>query len=267
MLESARGHLRAMDGDGVGTSPNGAVFVVDSKNRFRVDSSHHGQLPIQQVLSSFAPDLSFRRVRMNPILYGNPPKLYDFIIRERTPLNELVEALNLSFQQNPTIPIEVSLVEEKFTTLVVHNQPQSTTFSREMRLRLVPDGYEGPTEITTRHGTWSRMIDLVAQHSLEVEWKLDAPSSPTMGILTVEVPKALKNATNQFDQAQRMAELQAKSEMLAKMRLLAPKAFKEQLGVVVEVREIPLPVVQIEPLQVVAPASVPAVPLKPEKSR
>ena len=115
-----------------------------------------------------------------------------------------------------------------------------------MKLRLVPKGYEGPTEITTHFGTWEVIVQQIVKTQLGVEWKLELPRDHLVARLQLENP--MLRSPDNLNQAQLKIWLQERVDLKAELCQVAQEAFKDQLGVDAVIREMPLPVVLLEPV-------------------
>lgn len=246
MVAVPGGHLRRMGSDGP-TSPNGAVFVVDSKERMRVGISTHGRLTIGEILMSVYPGMGYDRIRTNFHPGRGEPVLGDFVVREHVPISELVPAINEVLEQDPPIPFHLTLSEARFLTAIVKNRPRPETFAEPMTLQLIPTGYDGPTEVLNHKADWGQLVDQIVRFRLGVQKKLECEDSPELGTLQVEVPR-LMNQTGNLNPAQLAEAAQARKDLERKLREIAPAAFKSALGVELEIREVELPVVTIDPM-------------------
>ena len=243
-IEPALGHMRA-HGSASPTSPNGAVYVVDKQGRYRIAMSTHGQLKIGEILRSACPSLSHNRMSQKFKPGQSDPVLGDFVIREGASLEEVVRGLNAAFEQAPQIPIHLSLSEQNFLAAIIKNRPESGKFSEEMQLRLIPEGYEGPIETRHLQGTWGHMLNQIVEYQLGLEWTLECEETPDSGRFVFEMPQQVRSDGVQSPEQNRAAH-QANLDLQIELRKIAPAAFKEYLGVEMEIKETPLPVVTIE---------------------
>ena len=232
-------HMRSMSESGKPSSPFSAIYLHDDQNRLRVLSSNHGIQPgyqsVHQMLTSVFVYLGHSRIR-NTIRPDAPPlPLGDFVFRTRQPLEDVVEALNESFLEEPQVPIKLAIVQQRFMTLIVHDRPSDEKFYSAPSLKLVPVGYDGPTRTGNYQLTWARAVGHVA-NELGIQWKSLVFDDQRASDIRIETPTAL----NGSDQKSR-------SDMQLKMRENAAQILQNTFGVKAEIQEIDLPVVVITP--------------------
>lgn len=232
-------HMRSMSDSVKPSSPVSAIYLHDDQNRLRVLYSSHGIQPgyqsVHQLLTSVFVYLGHSRIR-NTIRPDAPPlPLGDFVFRTRQPLEDVVEALNESFMEEPQVPIKLAIIQQKFMTLIVHDRPSDEKFYSTPSLKLVPAGYDGPTRTGNYQLTWARAVGHVA-NELGIQWKSLVFDDQRASDIRIETPTVL----NGSDQKSR-------SDIQLKMRENAAQILQDTFGVKAEIQEIELPVVVITP--------------------
>ena len=223
-------------------SPPEATFVIDAQNRIGLAKwvMHSGP---SDRSSCLFPDIGESRFRVDSEtrIDGLKP-LGDLLFREGATPVEFAAALNQEYQKEPRLPFKVTVHEEVFKTLVIHGPLDSEKLKTVSTLECIPEGYTGRTHfLSNGNGPWP--FGFYRGRDLGLAYTLDTKIDPAIHPLSIKTPEP----PDFYAPGQTVEEYQKLfSAYQAEIHKLLPAAFKAQLGIDAEIKDVSLPVIEVK---------------------